>query len=101
MILFVLFLKLLVAHAICDYVLQTEWMVQEKYKCLHPLVAHALIQAGGVFLVLGPIFAAIEFVLHFTIDLFKIKKCISAAEDQALHYVTKVGYLGAIILFIL
>jgi len=68
-------------------------MAKEKYKHNHPLVAHALIQAGGVGLVVGLVPALIEAVLHYTVDKMKICGAISVNQDQWIHYVSKVGYL--------
>jgi len=101
--LLVYFFKLLIAHAFTDFSLQSEMM--NKYKAIvtdeekfvvanwiHWLLAHSLVNAGGVWLVTGNyIYGFIEFIVHFFVDLMKVKNVISPDVDQIIHIFTKVG----------
>jgi len=100
---------LLIAHAVTDYALQPPNVALGKNRHAGPppgydegthgtlmpiwpmvMAAHALINAGGVYVVTGNItFACIEFVLHFAIDTAKCEKTYSLFVDQTLHLSTK------------
>ena len=106
----VVFFALLIAHALCDHPLQGEFLALHKSRHFRPpgeagsptiwpycLTVHSLIQAGGVWAVTGrPMFALIEFVLHWIIDYLKAEKITSLYVDQLLHVACKVGYVVAI-----
>ena len=107
---------LLIAHAITDYALQPPNVALGKNRHAGPppgyepgahgkllpvwpmvMAAHALINAGGVYIVTGNItFAAIEFVLHFAIDTAKCEKRYNVFVDQSFHVLTKLmfAFLG-------
>jgi len=90
---------LLVAHAVCDYPLQGDFMAKAK-NLTAPIpgvpwwivmAAHCLIHAGGVVLVTGSLMlGCFEFVWHFGIDVAKCRGRLSFAEDQGLHVLCKV-----------
>ncbi len=106
---------LLIAHAVTDYALQPPNVALGKNRFAGPppgyepsahgkilpvwpmvMAAHALINAGGVYVVTGDItFACIEFVLHFAIDFGKCEKTYNGFVDQALHLSTKLMYAAA------
>lgn len=99
-----LFFKLLVAHAVTDYALQSEHMATVKNRhsqrvvvfqiWYHWMTAHALINAGAVLVITGNYWCALaEFVLHWVIDFAKCDKWIGAQMDQWLHIACKVGYV--------
>jgi hypothetical protein len=57
--------------------------------------AHCLIHAGAVWVITGSsILAAIELVLHWVIDWIKCEGKTTLNQDQALHVLCKVGYVG-------
>ena len=99
---------LLVSHAVCDYVLQTDAMrlgksrrrdMQKEYGAEFPpwivwITSHALTHGGGVYLVTGSwIAGALETVLHAVIDHQKCEERISFNVDQALHLLCKAAWL--------
>jgi hypothetical protein len=89
-----LFFWLLVAHVVCDYPLQGDFLARGKnvrnpipsvpwWQCL---AAHALIQGGGVALATRrPDLGALEFCFHWCIDYLKCCGKIGFNTDQALH----------------
>lgn len=104
----------LVAHFVCDYPLQGDFLARGKGSFAEPLygvpwwhcmTAHSMIHAGGVALVVGLItgnwtwavvMGAAEAALHFVIDVMKCRKITGINTDQALHVVCKVGYTFAL-----
>lgn len=91
---------LLIAHFALDFPFQGDTMAMRKSRhCKLPdigvpwgywMTAHALMQAGGVFLILGNLPIAIgEFVAHFTIDCIKCEKWIDIHSDQLMHAACK------------
>lgn len=98
---------LLVAHAVCDYPLQGDFLARAKNR--HDpinggerfwpwaLGAHSAIHAGAVTLVTGSvILGCVEFVLHAIIDAAKCEKLTTFNVDQFLHVACKVGYVAFI-----
>ena len=99
-----------ILHAVADYSLQTDFMARGKNRhapftseCSLPaktlwiycLTSHALVHAGGVWLVSGRVgFALAEFVLHWLIDWAKIERKMDFHTDQALHLACKAAYVA-------
>lgn len=90
----VLFLKLIVAHCLCDYPLQGDFLSKAKnHKAPIPgapfyqaLIAHSIIQGGAVWLITGKLWlGAMEATAHAIIDYLKCDGRISFNQDQALH----------------
>ena len=109
------FFALLISHAIGDFALQGSFLSRAKNRhndlsdyfpegtppslWWNALLAHALIHAGGVWLVSGlVVLAFIELVLHTLIDYAKCEEWISFAVDQTLHRLCKLLY--AVLLFL-
>lgn len=101
----VLFL-LLISHSVCDYPLQGDYMARAKNRNSKDgegvwkmvLLSHALIHAGGVFLVTQSYTLSIfQAVSHYFIDLLKCDNRISCKADQYLHYlvmfIISIGYI--------
>lgn len=94
----VLLFWLLVAHVICDYPLQGDFLSRGKnhraplpgipwWQCLF---AHALIQGGGVALVTGSLWLGVaETIAHATIDFGKCLGQYDFNADQATHLCCK------------
>ena len=91
---------LLVAHAMTDYVWQTEAMGRYKSRRSDPpdylgpwwwhLAAHGLINGGAVAWVTGNLWLGMaEFCVHCSLDFMKCEGMISAKQDQAGHVVSK------------
>ena len=83
---------LLVAHAVCDFSLQSDFLARAKnhrapvlgVPFYQALGAHALIHAGGVFLVTGlPALAAAELIAHAAIDYAKADGASAIQESAA------------------
>lgn len=94
---------LLVAHALCDYPLQGDFLSKAKNPIApipgvpwwQAMSAHALIHAGAVAWITGIWWLGIpEFVAHFAIDYDKCLKRLTFNEDQAAHIVCKVIWFG-------
>lgn len=100
----VLFLKLLISHALCDFSLQSSAMAAGKNRNIRPiddalppgqklstiwpywLTSHALIHAGGVLVVTGNVPSALfQFFSHWFIDFMKCEGFTNPHIDQALH----------------
>jgi hypothetical protein len=105
----VIFFALMIAHALCDHPLQGDFLALNKSRHFKPeggsgtmiwpycLTVHALIHAGGVWVVTGrPLLALIEFVLHWIIDALKAEGVTNIHVDQLLHVLCKVGYVLAL-----
>ena len=97
---------LVVAHAVCDYPLQGDFLAKAKnHKAPIPgvdwwiaLGAHSAIHAGAVALVTGNIvWGVAEFAVHFVIDHMKCAGVFGFRTDQILHISTKVAIWVAII----
>ena len=99
-----LFFKLLISHALCDFALQSPFIARAKNRHNKPednsvppgqkvtpiwpyvLSAHALIQAGGVYVVTNsPIAALIQLVSHWFLDFAKCENWTTPHMDQFAH----------------
>jgi len=107
----VVFFALMIAHALCDHPLQGDFLALNKSRHYRPggsgagsniiwpycLTVHALIHAGGVWVVTQrPLLALIELVLHWIIDALKAEGVTNIHIDQLLHALCKVGYVIAL-----
>lgn len=100
----ILFFKLLISHALCDFALQTPSMASGKNRNIRPidhalppgqtlstvwpywLTSHALIHAGGVLLVTNNMAASLlQFVSHWVVDFMKCESFTNVHIDQSLH----------------
>lgn len=106
----ILFFAMAIGHALADYPLQGSFLASSKKRhndsntffgsnevspilWLHSLTAHALIQAGIVWIITGSgALALAEFIIHWIIDFVRCEKWISFSMDQALHLVCKLIY---------
>lgn len=110
-----MFFWLVVAHAICDYPLQGDFLAKAKADgCAGApwwlfLWTHAAIQAGGTAAAMmlarqadgvAVAFGVAEFVLHGIIDTVKVRTRNSLASDQAAHIACKAVYV-AIVMYVL
>jgi hypothetical protein len=101
----VLFFWLIVAHAVCDYPLQGDFLAKGKnHRFPLPgvspwicLFAHAAIHAGGVALVTGHVtLGVIELILHIAIDRMKVNGWFGFESDQLLHVLCKCVYVAVL-----
>ncbi len=103
-----LLFQFLVVHAALDYMLQPDVMASAKCRrsrfhregnenfpaWYYWLGAHSLCHGGGVYLVSGSLWMGlIETALHGLIDHLKCEHKTTLAQDQALHFACKLGYL--------
>lgn len=96
---------LLVAHALCDFPLQNDYLARAKNPwgghaewpwCL---AAHSVIQGGGVALVTGSVSLGLaEAVCHAAIDTLKCAGRISYSSDQLLHVSCKLAWVAAVVM---
>ncbi len=96
---------LLVWHALADYPLQGDFLAKAKNETApipgipwwQAMLAHAMIHAGGVYLITGSTYMAmLELCFHYWIDRAKCRGKIGFNGDQLLHVLCKVGYAAAI-----
>ena len=105
---FELLFKLIIGHAVADFVLQPTSMA--KGKCRHYksdsskgnnagpnwyywLTAHALVHGGMVWFITGnPVFGLVELILHWFFDYAKCENWTNIHTDQLLHILCKVAY---------
>jgi len=101
-------LAMFVAHALCDYPLQGDFLARAKNPVAPipgvpwawAMSAHCAIHAGAVGAITGSVvLAVIEFVLHFHFDNMKCRGRITFSGDQGLHLLTKAIFAGVIGLF--
>lgn len=99
-----LLFALLVAHALCDYPLQGDFLSKAKNRFApipgvpwyQALGAHALIHGGAVALITGSAWLGVgEVVAHAFIDDLKCSGWIGFNTDQALHIGCKLLWLAA------
>jgi hypothetical protein len=102
---------LCIGHAIADFPLQGEFLATGKNRrfLIHLqdpcrpvsiwvvcMTVHCLVHAGAVWIVTGSaLLGFIELVLHWLIDVLKCEGRTSFNQDQALHLLCKVVYVGA------
>ena len=91
--------RLLVAHFVCDYPLQGDFLAKAKNGAQPipgvpwqwAMLAHCSIQAGGVWFATGSwIVALLEFVAHWVIDCAKCNGLLTFGQDQFAHVGCKV-----------
>lgn len=97
---------LIAGHALADYPLQGDFLAKGKSRFspmpgvpwYQALGAHAAIHGAMVGLITGSIFlAALETAAHACIDDAKCAGRISFNQDQILHVVCKVAWLGILL----
>ncbi len=101
--------KLIIGHAVADFVLQQKAMSIGKcrrskqdnklarkwppYMWFYWLTAHSLVNAGVVWLITDSmLFAFVELILHWIIDHLKCEKLTNLHTDQLLHLTCKIMY---------
>jgi hypothetical protein len=100
--LLLLFVLLLVGHAIADSVLQPEWLSQRKYDpdpdvASTALLIHGAVHALPVALVTGlPMLALVELFVHPLIDVGKSRGWYGMWSDQLLHVACKVAWVAVL-----
>ena len=77
---FILLFLFQIKHFVCDYPLQTQYMLKKanKEKWIKPLALHSGVHSAGTFIVVlffnlkyAIIFAILDFILHFIVDRIK------------------------------
>jgi hypothetical protein len=98
-----MFGALMVAHAVCDYPLQGEFLAKAKNRAApipgfpwwQALGAHALIHAGAVaYVTRNWRLGALEFAAHFVTDDAKCRGRLTINQDQAIHAACKVLWVA-------
>lgn len=96
-----LFAALIVAHAVCDYPLQGDFLAKAKNETApilgvpwwQAMGAHCAIHAGAVgFLTGSVLIGAAEGFCHFAIDRAKCRGLIGFNQDQAWHVACKAAW---------
>lgn len=97
------FALLLFAHMLADYPLQGEFLAKAKNRFApvpgvpwyQAMAAHSVIHGGLVGLVTGSLWLGLaETVIHALIDDLKCSNRISYNQDQTLHLLCKLLWLG-------
>jgi hypothetical protein len=95
-----------IAHALADFPLQGDYLAREKVRgqALNlsswavALSAHSLLHAGAVWIVSGSMMlGAVEFGLHWLIDLGKGEGRYGLLVDQGLHLACKAAYVSFLV----
>ena len=75
----------LILHLLGDYVLQSDWMANNKTKAHFPALAHAVTYSLP-FLLLSPSLAAFAVILctHFLIDRYRLARFVVYAKERLL-----------------
>lgn len=98
-----LFAALIVAHAVCDYPLQGDFLARAKNRSAplpgvpwwQALGAHAVMHGGAVWLVTGSLWLGLaETIAHALIDDAKCSGRLTFDADQALHVACKLAWAG-------
>lgn len=81
---------LIICHVLGDYVLQIDYLAQNKGRNWYCLVVHCLLYLLPFYFFFGFVWQLIPvFVIHVVVDALKARyKKINHATDQVLHYVT-------------
>lgn len=96
-----LFVKLLMGHAVADFGLQSDWVAINKNRHFNKtpvnwqyvMAAHALIHGAAVTAITGRIGLGIaETVCHFIIDCGKCESWFGIHVDQAAHILCKIAW---------
>ena len=92
---------LLAGHMLCDYPLQGDFLAKGKNRHTpvpgvpwwHCLTAHAMIQAGMVYLITGSVwFFVAELAIHWITDFGKCEKWFGINVDQSIHIACKIAW---------
>lgn len=103
----VLLLALIVAHALCDYPLQGDFLARAKnrfnpvpgFPWYQALGAHAVIHGGAVGFLTGIWWLGVlEFIAHFVTDYAKCAGVIDLNTDQGLHVAAKMVWVMVVML---
>lgn len=98
-------LKILFAHMLGDYFLQTDYIAKNKGKDLYILLVHSVLYTLGVCFIFGAGISYHSYVLicatHFLVDYFKATEITvrrfgangALFIDQAIHYATLICIL--------
>lgn len=83
----------LLAHAVGDYLLQSDWMANQKTKNTVAAAAHAT-SYGAVFLLFQPSVLAMAAIVlsHFLIDRFRLARLVVWAKNGPWKPITATGY---------
>lgn len=100
-------LLLVFLHFVADFPLQGEYIAINKDPAsANPnwawiMSAHCTIHAGFVLLITGSaILFFLELFTHFAVDIAKCKSLIGFTTDQALHLISKLVWLLALVLVV-
>ena len=81
----------LLLHLVGDYLLQNDWMANEKTKKILPAFIHAFIYSLPFILITTPLAAAVIFISHFLIDHFRLVKYFLRLKEW--RWKTEWGYI--------
>lgn len=83
----------IVAHLVGDYIIQSDWMAEEKTKRSFAAAVHATSYTlPFLFITLNPIALAIICVTHFIIDRWRLARYVCWAKNGCKGPVTATGY---------
>ena len=102
--------QFVLAHVVCDFVLQSSSMARGKNRHIHIdrkeggshshvfwpywLTAHSFVHGGAVWLITGSVILGLtETCLHWIIDFAKCERWTNIHIDQSLHLACKAMYL--------
>lgn len=80
-----LLLTLIFLHWISDFVLQSDWMAQNKSSSQKALIVHIFVYSIGFAVCFGWFYALINGLLHFVIDFFTSRKTKRLWKEKKVH----------------
>lgn len=92
MIIKILF-KIIVAHMVGDYVLQSDYIAKAKETDIYLLVVHSFLYTLSFYLLFGFSWHLLVILIpHMIVDFLKTKKITNLWQDQVIHYITALVY---------
>lgn len=81
------------AHMVGDYVIQSDWMAQEKTKRWWPAIAHAVTYGlPFLFVTQSPLALAVIVGTHAVIDHYRLARHVVWAKNQLAPFVFRPGH---------
>lgn len=71
----------LILHAVGDYILQSDWMAQNKTKSRWPALCHALMYSLPFLLICSPLAWSAIMVTHYFIDRYRLARYVVWAKN--------------------
>jgi len=77
---------LLIIHFISDFLLQSDWMAQNKSKSNKALLLHVSVYSLPFMLLISPLYGIINGILHFAVDYFTSRRTSKLWAAGKVHW---------------